>query len=219
MQIFNISAGGLGIYGGIIAGLGSGALVARFRKLSVPAALDVSVLGFLIGQCIGRWGNFVNQEAFGSPTDLPWGMVSDRTGMIAVHPCFLYESLWCFTGFLLLHFFTRKLRRYDGQTFLLYLLWYGSGRFFIESLRTDSLYIDLFVAQLKVSQVVALVTVAAALLLLFVLRRRTVLSGCGNRRIMDLNAICNDLPEAVESAKPEETDAAEENETKSDSES
>ena len=207
MQIFNIMAGGLGIYGGIIAGLGAGALVARWRRLSVPAVLDVAVLGFLIGQGIGRWGNFVNQEAFGSPTDLPWGMVSEGTGMVAVHPCFLYESIWCFTGFLLLHFFTRKWRRYDGQTFLLYLLWYGTGRFFIEALRTDSLYIDLFVVELKVSQLVALVTVAAALLLLFVLRRRTVLSGCGHRRIMDLNAIHDDLPvaEAAEADAEEET--------------
>lgn len=208
MQIFNIMAGGLGIYGGIIAGLGVGALVAKLRRLSVPAVLDVAVLGYLIGQCIGRWGNFINQEAFGSPTDLPWGMVSEATGGVAVHPCFLYESLWCLLGFVLLHIFTRRFRRYDGQTFLLYVAWYGLGRFFIESLRTDSLYIDLFVAQLKVSQLVALVSVAAALLLLFAFRRRTVLTGCGNRRIMELNSIRNDFPDAANAVEPMEEVAA-----------
>lgn len=206
MQIFNITAGGLGIYGGIIAGLGSGALVARLRKMSVPAVLDVAVLGFLIGQCVGRWGNFMNQEAFGSPTDLPWGMLSEGTGNVAVHPCFLYESLWCLTGFVLLHFFTRKLRRYDGQTFLMYLIWYGSGRFFIESLRTDSLYINLLVAEVKVSQLVALVTVFTALLLLFALRRRTLLTGCGARAVMELNAIRDELPVAEEMSAVETED-------------
>ncbi len=219
MQIFNIMGGGLGIYGGIIAGLGVGALVARWRKLSVPAVLDVAVLGFLIGQGVGRWGNFVNQEAFGSPTNLPWGMMSEGTGNITVHPCFLYESIWCLTGFVLLHLFTRKLRHYDGQTFLLYLVWYGTGRFFIESLRTDSLYINLFVAEVKVSQLVALATVAAALLLLFALRRRTVLTGCGNTRIMELNAICNELPEVKTSAdEPAEENAAEPDKAENDSE-
>ena len=200
MLIFDITSGGLGIYGGVIAGLGVGALVAKLRKMSVLNVLDLAVLGYLIGQGIGRWGNFVNQEAFGSPTSLPWGMMSDNTGGVPVHPCFLYESIWCLLGFVLLHFFTRKLRRYDGQTFLLYLIWYGVGRFFIESLRTDSLYINLIFTELKVSQLVAVVTVLAAVVLLFVFRRRTVLHGCGNPRVMELNAICSELPQEEEAS-------------------
>ena len=83
----------------------------------------------------------MNQEAFGSETSLPWGMVSENTHGVAVHPCFFYEFLWCALGFVLLHIFTRKFRRYDGQTFLLYVMWYGTGRFFIEALRTDSLMV------------------------------------------------------------------------------
>ena len=185
--------GGLGIYGGIIGGLLCGGLIAKWRKLSVPAVLDLASICFLIGQCIGRWGNFVNQEAFGSETTLPWGMASANTGWATVHPCFLYESLWCLLGFVLLHFFSRKLRRYDGQVFLLYLIWYGVGRFFIESLRTDSLYIPIL--PIKVSQVVAVLSVLAGVVLLIVFRNRTKLTGCGSKKIMELNAIVDEIPE------------------------
>ncbi|MEG1428029.1 MAG: prolipoprotein diacylglyceryl transferase, partial [Oscillospiraceae bacterium] len=142
--IFNIKEGGLGIYGGIIGGLLAGAIVAKLRKLKIGAVLDVASLGYLIGQGVGRWGNFINQEAFGYTTTLPWGMKSDMTALEStgnVHPCFLYESLLCILGFVLLHFFTRYLRRYDGQTFLLYIVWYGACRFFIEGLRTDRLLV------------------------------------------------------------------------------
>ena len=144
VKILPIHDGGLAIYGGLIGAVVFGSITAKLRKLKVPAVLDIASLGFLIGQGVGRWGNFVNQEAFGTATDLPWGMHSDNTALVVegnVHPCFLYESLLCFLGFVLLHFFTRKLRRYDGQTFLLYTVWYGFCRFFIEGLRTDSLMI------------------------------------------------------------------------------
>lgn len=197
-SIFDIRQGGLGIYGGIIFGLLFGALMAKIRRLSIPAVLDLASLGFLIGQAVGRWGNFVNQEAFGSATDLPWRMISENTDIVSstgVHPCFLYESLWCLAGFLLLHSFSRKLRRYDGQVFLLYTLWYGVGRFFIEGLRTDSLITP--VVPLRVSQVVAAAAAVAAAVLLIVFRRRTVLTGCGSRKIMELNRIVDDV-------KPEE---------------
>lgn len=199
-SIFYIWNGGLGIYGGIIGGLLFGSLMAKFRKLSIPAVLDLASLGFLIGQTIGRWGNFVNQEAFGTGTDLPWRMVSENTDLVSaggVHPCFLYESLWCLLGFLLLHIFSRKYRRYDGQVFLLYILWYGVGRFFIEGLRTDSLITP--VVPLRVSQVVAAAAVIASIVLLFVYRNRTVLTGCGSRKIMELNSIVDEI-------KPEEID-------------
>lgn len=188
--------GGLGIYGGIIVGLLCGALVAKLRKINVATVLDLASLGFLIGQSIGRWGNFINQEAFGVETNLPWGMVSERTAQVAngpVHPCFLYESLWCLLGFVLLHIFSRKFRRYDGQVFLLYLVWYGAGRFFIEGLRTDSLITPML--PIRVSQLVAAVTVLAAVVLLIVFRKKTSLVGCGSRKIMELNNIVDDVPE------------------------
>ncbi len=190
MEVFNIKEGGLGIYGGIIGGLLCGALVAKWRKMRVFAVLDVASLGYLIGQCIGRWGNFVNQEAFGCATDLPWGMYSDRTAEEVVgnvHPCFLYESLLCLLGFILLHFFTRHLRRYDGQTFLLYIVWYGVTRFFIEGLRTDSLLLPGI--DLRVSQVLAAVSALVAIVLLIVFRKCSKLSGCGSRHVMEANGI------------------------------
>lgn len=133
--------------------------------------LDVASLGYLIGQGVGRWGNFVNQEAFGCATDLPWGMYSDRTAAEVVgnvHPCFLYESILCLLGFVLLHLFTRHLRRYDGQTFLLYIIWYGVTRFFIEGLRTDSLLLPGI--DLRVSQVLAAASALVAVVLLIVFR-------------------------------------------------
>ena len=193
LEIFAIHEGGLGIYGGIIGGLLCGALIAKWRKMSVFAVLDVASLGFLIGQCIGRWGNFVNQEAFGSATNLPWGMYSDATALVVVgnvHPCFLYESLLCALGFVLLHLFTRHLRMYDGQTFLLYIVWYGVSRFFIEGLRTDSLLLPGI--DLRVSQVVAAASVLAAVTLLvlgFVFKKKMKLTGCGLRKVMLANGL------------------------------
>ena len=198
--------GGLAIYGGIIGGMLCGSLMAKFRKISIPAVLDIASLGFFFGQAIGRWGNFVNQEAFGVETKLPWGMVSENTYAVTnnpVHPCFLYESLWCILGFVLLHIFSRKLRRYDGQVFLLYLIWYGVGRFFIEGLRTDSLITP--VLPLRVSQVVAAATVLTGIILLIVFRSRTSLIGCGSAKVMELNAIVDEVPaECIESGANEE---------------
>lgn len=187
-SIFDLKAGGLGIYGGLIFGLGAGALMAMWRKVNIPSAFDLASLGFLIGQGIGRWGNFVNQEAFGVNTDLPWGMTGDRVsawlysnssslaeqGIFVdysqpVHPTFLYESLWCLAGFLLLHFLSKR-RKYNGEIFLLYSAWYGLGRFFIEGLRTDSLYIP--GTYIRVSQVVAALAFIGALTAHFLILRR-----------------------------------------------
>lgn len=214
--IFAIKDGGLGIYGGIIGGVLGGGIMAKIRKLKVSAVLDIAALGFLIGQGIGRWGNFMNQEAFGSVTDLPWRMLSANTIKVtggAVHPCFLYESLLCLLGFLALHFFTRKMRRYDGQTFILYIAWYGFIRFFIEGLRTDSLYVPGI--DLKVSQLVAAASVLVAVILLIVFRRKTSLTGCGNKVIMELNGIDLNLPmenSTKETEKEEKEEAKEESE-------
>ena len=183
----SIRDGGLAIYGGVIGALIFGLLVAKIRKVKIAPLLDLTGLGFLIGQCIGRWGNFFNQEAFGSKTSLPWGMVSkdilnelyffyypENVSVIAnraldmiAHPCFLYESLWCLVGFLALHFYSKH-RKFDGEIFLLYIGWYGLGRFWIEGLRTDSLYlVNTETLKLKVSQLVAgtCVIFAAALLI------------------------------------------------------
>ncbi|MCQ4021495.1 MULTISPECIES: prolipoprotein diacylglyceryl transferase [unclassified Ruminococcus] len=166
MKIFSINEGGLAIYGGLIGALIGGLIVAKICRLNIPAVLDVAVLGFLIGQGIGRWGNFMNQEAFGTPTDLPWGMVSENTGGVAVHPCFLYESLWCLLGFVLLHFFSKYFRKYDGQIFLMYLVWYGVERMVVEGLRTDSLMTPIF--NLRVSQVLSAALVIVGLVFLII---------------------------------------------------
>ncbi len=173
-EIIMISNGGLAIYGGIIGAFLGGCITAKILKVKILPILDVAVLGFLIGQGIGRWGNFFNQEAFGTVTDLPWGMVSENTGMQPVHPCFLYESLWCLLGFVVLHFLSKRYQKYAGQVFLLYLVWYGFERMIVEGLRTDSLYLpwSLFGAQLRVSQVLSAVIFITGIVLLIVFRKR-----------------------------------------------
>ena len=172
-DVINIRDGGMAIYGGVILALVSGGLMCKARNIHLLSMFDLVGLGFLIGQGMGRWGNFANQEAFGSPTDLPWGMVSANTGNVAVHPCFLYESIWCLGGFLALHFLSKKWYKFRGQYFLLYLGWYGLGRGWIEGLRTDSLYIPGI--NLKVSQVVAAASVIAAVIIMIIFRRKTTL--------------------------------------------
>ncbi len=180
-QFFNIRDGGLAIYGGIIGAIVVGGIVVRVRKVKLTALLDVVGPCFLIGQAIGRWGNFFNQEAFGSNTDLPWGMMSSKTinyiaehfddlgGEVSsyapVHPCFLYESLWCIAAFVFLHFYLRH-RKFDGEVFLMYIGLYGLGRFFIESTRTDSLYL----MNIRVSQLVAGACVIASIILIIIFR-------------------------------------------------
>ncbi|MCH5203834.1 MAG: prolipoprotein diacylglyceryl transferase [Oscillospiraceae bacterium] len=158
-----IHDGGLAIYGGIIGALLVGFIMCKIRKISFFATCDVAALGFLIGQTIGRWGNFINQEAFGSPCEKDWifAMKGTIIGNTPVHPCFLYESAWCLLGFVLLHIYSKKLRSFDGELILLYLSWYGLGRFFIESNRSDSL----MAGDLKISQVIAAVCFVAGMAL------------------------------------------------------
>lgn len=129
--------GGLAIYGGVIGAVLGCLVYCRVKKLNVFALLDLVCLGFLIGQCIGRWGNFFNREAFGEETSsfLRMGLYNPVTGQTSyVHPTFLYESLWNLVGFLLLHFLSKG-RKYDGQTALQYMAWYGAGRAVIEGLQ------------------------------------------------------------------------------------
>lgn len=165
--------GGLAIYGGVIGGAIGLVIATKRKKISTRGMLDLISFGLLIGQAVGRWGNFTNREAHGTETLVPWRMglvYSYKT--FYYHPTFLYESLWNLLGFLLLHFWTKKHRRYDGQVFLSYLAWYGLGRLFIEGLRTDSLYLG--GSNLRVSQLLAGATclASAALLLYFRVFRR-----------------------------------------------
>ena len=169
ISVFYIRDGGLAIYGGVIGALIGVMVFCKFKKIKLPALLDLVALGFLIGQSIGRWGNFMNREAYGEQTDffLRMGLiVNGEQGYY--HPTFLYESVWNAVGFALLHFLSQK-RKYDGQIALGYVAWYGLGRAFIEGLRTDSLYWGPF----RVSQLLAAVScvAAVAVLLLMTLRK------------------------------------------------
>ena len=181
-EIINTRNGGLAIYGGIIGALLVGLIICKIRKIKMLPMLDITVIGFLIGQGIGRWGNFINQEAFGTNTDSFLGMtggtiqrtISDSMQMGGdmykngldmlwekpVHPCFLYESLWCLLGFVILAFWSKR-RKYDGQLFLMYLTWYGAERFVVEGLRTDSLMLG----NIRVSQALSAVIFVVSVIL------------------------------------------------------
>ena len=195
-QVFEIWNGGLGIYGGIIGGAIAIVIVSLFRKINILTALDAIAPSVMIGQAIGRWGNYFNQEAFGCNTDLPWGMKSwvieqnkgfnlegtveylksaqqslADQGMTVdpngyVHPTFLYESLWNVIGFIIIHFMYKK-RKFKGQMFLMYITWYGLGRAFIEMLRTDSLYIP--GTPVRISMAIGAACFAVGLTLLIIL--------------------------------------------------
>lgn len=154
-EIFDIRSGGLAIYGGIIGGAIAVIIMARVKKINFFLLADMITPAVLIGQILGRWGNFFNAEAYGSATELPWRMGLYKGGeWIYVHPTFLYESLWNLFGFILINFFygwnaERTHKKYDGQIFLMVFAWYGFGRMLIEGLRTDSLYVGPF----RISQV------------------------------------------------------------------
>jgi phosphatidylglycerol:prolipoprotein diacylglycerol transferase len=172
-DVLAIRNGGLAIYGGIIAGIIVVFLVCRHKKIPMAAMLDVVVFGLLIGQILGRWGNFMNREAFGAETAVfcRMGLTSPEGSTIYVHPTFLYESLWNLGIFIFLTVFTKKgKRKYDGQCILLYFLLYGIGRSWIEGLRTDSLYIG--TTGIRVSQALSLTLAVAALIILIVQSRR-----------------------------------------------
>lgn len=183
-KIINIRDGGLAIYGGLIGALLVGCLIAKWRKVKIKPLLDVAGVGFLIGQSIGRWGNFFNVEAFGSNTNMPWGMTGPAIKsylsskveyfaqqgitidpMTPVHPCFLYESIWCLIGFILLALYMKH-RKFDGEVFLMYLGYYGLGRFIIEGFRTDSLMMFNF----RVSQMLALVLFIVSVIIIIIVR-------------------------------------------------
>ncbi len=164
ISVLYIWNGGLAIYGGVIGAVIGVCVFCRVKKIRIPALLDLVSLGFLIGQCIGRWGNFFNREAFGASTltALRMGLYNTLTGTVEYyHPTFLYESVWNLAGFVLLHFLSKK-RTFDGQVALGYAAWYGLGRTFIEGLRMDSLYWG----SVRVSQLLAAVTCAGTVAVL-----------------------------------------------------
>ncbi len=166
VRILYIWEGGIAIYGAIIGALIGAGIYCKVKKIRFNAILDIGALGLLIGQAIGRWGNFVNAEAYGGETTLPWRMEifdSVAHGRICVHPTFLYESLWNAMGFVLLHFYSKK-RKFEGEIFWLYVAWYGVGRAIIEGMRQDSLY--LFDTGIRISQVLAVITAVFAIVYL-----------------------------------------------------
>lgn len=185
LSVFKIWEGGLAIYGGIIGAFIAAYFVCKKIDLNFYKLLDLAGMSLLIGQGIGRWGNFTNQEAFGINTDLPWGMTSEKISdyisshyssltangismdsSLPVHPTFLYESIWCLFGFVVLYIVCKKFRKFDGQLILGYGIIYGLERAVVEGLRTDSLYIG--DTGLRVSQVLSLAIVVACATLMIV---------------------------------------------------
>ncbi len=164
---------GLAIYGGVIGAVVCGIVMMLIRKVKIADMLDLAAIGFLIGQGVGRWGNFVNQEAFGGFTGSSWwGMTSERTWLVMdshalVHPCFLYESIWCLLGAFVLHKISNK-RQFSGQIALLYCVWYGFGRAIIETMRTDSLMLG----TAKVSCLLSLLLCVSGIVALIVIKQK-----------------------------------------------
>ncbi len=141
-EFFAIRDGGMAIYGAVIGAFVCAVIHCKIKKISILDVADIVAPCFLVGQIVGRWGNFVNQEAFGGETTLPWGMQLIINGKeTIVHPTFLYESLWNLGGLIILLSLFKHSRKYKGIIFGGYLIWYGMGRFFIEQLRTDQLKI------------------------------------------------------------------------------
>ena len=168
---FGTSSGfaGLAIYGGVIGAFVCGYIMCRLRKVNILDMFDLTAVGFLLGQGIGRWGNFINQEAYGAFTNSSWwGMESTRTieemGEGLVHPCFLYESIWCIAGFFVLNFISKK-RKFKGEMILLYCAWYGFGRAIIELLRTDSLMIGRIKVSCLLSVILCVVSIVGLLII------------------------------------------------------
>lgn len=189
-EIYKVYEGGLAIYGGLIGGLIAAFIVCKVRKLNFLNLLDLCAMSFLVGQGIGRWGNFTNQEVFGTNTNLPWGMWSQKTADFIlsnqaelaakgisvnagtyldkayVHPTFLYESLWCLLGFAVLYYICQKHRKFSGEIILLYGIWYGTGRAIIESFRLDGIPLESIGLTLNQIRSISLAVVCAILLII-----------------------------------------------------
>lgn len=178
-QIIDIREGGLAIHGGLIGGILAGYLVVKIKRMNFYKAADVVAPFLALAQSIGRWGNYINQEAYGRATSLPWAITIDG---VSVHPTFLYESIWDFLVFLIL-LRKSKNKDFDGQLISLYLILYSLGRFFIEGLRTDSL----MMGSLRAAQIASILMVLLGALLLMLRRNKGLgmayvgqRSGCSN---------------------------------------
>lgn len=167
-EILNFRAGGLAIHGGLLFGCLTALILSRLYKEKFFNIVDLFFVAIPLGQAIGRWGNFFNSEAHGTPTDLPWAVIVDG---IPVHPTFLYESVWCFILFAILWFVDNK-RKFVGQTFLLYCILYSAERFFVEGLRTDSLMVRFPWGEYRQAQVLSFVVAVAALIVYIAFLRR-----------------------------------------------
>lgn len=215
--------GGLAIYGAVIVAFTVLWIFCRVKKLSFGAFADLGVMGLLIGQSIGRWGNFMNREAFGSETTLPWRMRlwTSAAEYIEVHPTFLYESLWNLIGLLLIIFIIAKARTFDGENTCFYLIWYGLGRSWIEGLRTDSLYffnLTLFGQPVRVSQVLSLILGLLGFVIMICGKRHQAKNGTPlfvqqvaaaqeTERAADLTNLSSESVETEDSGETMETDA------------
>ena len=164
-QILNFRGGGMAIHGALIGGILAGYLFSRYKKMSFFKLADTVIIGVPLAQAIGRWGNFINQEAHGGPTNLPWGIMVNGE---KVHPTFLYESIWNIGIFIFLWIF-RKKKQYEGEVIVLYTILYSLGRFFIEGLRTDSLMIGPF----RMAQVISLVGVIGGIIVHIYLSKKS----------------------------------------------
>lgn len=186
-EIFAIRDGGLAIYGAIIFAVLSVYIYTKKNKINTLKVFDIGAIGLLIGQAVGRWGNFFNQEAFGGNTSLLWGMTSEKIcaylemlknkginvdPTLPVHPTFLYESLWNLAGVIIFNYLIKR-KKFDGQIFFLYIIWYGFGRMLIEGLRTDSLYFLGF----RISQIIGVLSVIFGTLVYILLRKKGVKNG------------------------------------------
>ncbi len=217
-EIPKIWEGGLAIYGGIIGGILAAFIVCKVRKMNFWNLFDIASMSLLIGQGIGRWGNFTNQEAFGVNTDLPWGMWSEKVAeditrnqaLYAekgfsvdpnqfVHPTFLYESIWCLLGVLVLYIICRKARKFSGQIALCYGVWYGIERMIVEGLRTDSLYIA--GTAIRVSQALSAAIALVCAVLLVVLLIKFI------KHPKPIDGVDYFLEEELKKAKAERTDS------------
>ena len=205
LNIFKIREGGLAVYGGVIASGIAFYVYSRIKKVHIGKLLDAAGFGLLIGQAVGRWGNFFNREAFGNVTGVPWKMgLRSYSGVIYVHPTFLYESLWNIIGLALIHAISKKHKmKYHGQVFLFYVAWYGFGRYMIEGLRADSLFLS--GTDIRSSQLLAALSFSVAIALLL----RNHLRGTKSLNILDSEE-SEELDELVELDALDESDTLEE---------
>lgn len=164
-EIFHMRGGGLAIHGAIAAAVIVTVIFCKKRKIDFWQVTDITAPSIILGQAIGRWGNYINQEAHGGPTDLPWGIIVDG---VKVHPTFLYESLWNFMVFFYLIWYRKNKEKVTGETFLLYLIFYSIGRLFIEGLRTDSLMLG----PIRIAQLVSLSLIAVSIFIFFYRRKK-----------------------------------------------